>query len=219
MTVDELLAASDPAGDLPAEATDPASPRAEAMLARIATAGAARPAPTHRPAHPRALKRVVVGGTLAGAAATVLLAVPMPWDHDGPGSAASAYAVTRDRGAVRVTVHWGDLRDPAALQGALDRAGAHVKVFVRTAAATCQGPGNTVGYSSRAVQWTVPARNRQDTGFVVQPRLFPADGTFVVSVVVAPAGTTGLSTFAPDRPQVEQISSYMVVGAVPSCAP
>jgi hypothetical protein len=222
MSLDQLLAMSDPARDLPAGATDPDSPVAQALLARISAQAPARRPAARGPVHARTLRRALVGGALAGAAATVLLAAPMPWEHDGPGPVARAYAVSRHGDAVRVTVHWRELTDPAALQAALDRAGAHVKVFVHTAAPSatrCPAPGNTVGYSARAVQWTVPQQDEQDSGFVVHPGDFPDDGTFVVSVAVAPAGATGGSTFAPGRPQIEQISSYMVVGAVPTCAP
>lgn len=221
MTIADMLARSDPARDLPAEATDPASPRAQAMLTRIAARAPGERRATRLPAHPRALRRIIVGGTLAGAAATVVLAAPIPWDHDGSGPVASAYAVTRDGGAVHVTVRWSELSDPDALQAHLDAAHAHVKILVRTetpSSSPCPAPANTAGYRSDAVQWTVPAHDTQESGFAVWPRNFPTGGTFVVSVVLAPAGTTGLSTFAPGRPQVEQVSSYMVIGPVPRCA-
>jgi len=54
---------------------------------------------------------------------------------------------------------------------------------------------------------------------VVRPQLFPAAATFVLSVVVAPAGTASGSTFAPGLPRVEQIASSMVVGPVAECGP
>ena len=218
MTIDHVLAMSDPARELPADAVDPSSPQALALLERIPLEGpVARPV-RHRPVGPRAVRRVVLGGALAGAAAAVVLGAPMPWEHGGSGSVASAYAVTRDGDAVSVTIHWSELSDPAALQAALDRAGARVTVFVRTDPVTCAAPGNTVGYSADAVQWTSPRSDPQDAAFVVRPQLFPSDATFVVSVVVAPAGTVGGSTLAPQLPQVEQIASSMVVGAVSDCA-
>ena len=215
MTIDHALAMSDPARDLPADATDPSSAQALALLERIPldSAGPAR----HRPVASPAIRRILLGGALAGVAAAVVLGAPMPWDHGGSGSTASAYAVTRDGDGVEVTIHWGELSDPAALQAALDRAGARVRVIVRSDPAACGVPGATVSYSADAVQWTGPSNDPADSAFVVRPQLFPTDATFVVSVVVARAGTTSGSTLAPDLTQVEAIATSMVVGPVADC--
>lgn len=215
MTIDHVLAMSDPARDLPADATDPSSPPALALLERVSLES---PDPArHRPVARPAARRILAGGALAGAAATVVLGAPMPWDRGGSGSAASAYAVTRDGDGVAVAIHWGELSDPVALQAALDRAGARVKVFVRTDPAACGVPGETVSYSADAVQWTGPSSDPEDSAFVVRPQLFPTDATFVVSVVVASPGTATGSTLAPDLTQVEEIATSMVVGPVADC--
>lgn len=212
-----LLRDADPARGLGADAT---SPDARAMLADIL----AQPRPAHRhramqmPRGP--VRRVLVGGVLAGALATVALAAPMPWDGGGSGLGSSAYAVTRgDDGSVHIAVRWSQLTDPAGLQRALDRAGARTKVIVHTVGTgpLCIAPANTVGYSSTAVQWQSPGS--ADGGILVHPARFPKNGTFVIGVDLAPPGVQGGSTFAPGRPQIESFSGSMVVGAVPTCVP
>ena len=77
---------------------------------------------------PASVKRIAVGGLIAAAAVTATLAAPMPWSgHPNP---ADAFAVQRHRdGSVSVVVHWKQLAHPAELQGAVDKAGARVRVL------------------------------------------------------------------------------------------
>src|SRR6185437_8785271 len=104
--IDTLLRDADPARELTA---DPSSPAARAMLAAIVS----RPRLPQRRNH-RARRRVVIGGVLAGAAATVALAAPMPWDGGGSGPGSSAYAVnTEADGTVKITIRWSELSDVA----------------------------------------------------------------------------------------------------------
>jgi hypothetical protein len=127
--------------------------------------------------------------------------------------------VTPGDGTVRVSIHWSQLSDPAALQAALDDAGARTTVFVSDSTnSDCPVPPNTTPYSAAAVHWT-SSPNADDAGFVVEPASFPSNGTFVLSAHVAPAGQEGLSTFSAGRTQLESINSFMVVGDVPACGP
>jgi hypothetical protein len=208
-----VLRDADPAAGLQPDAD---SPEALALLARIVSAAPPRSRVAARPSA-SAIRRVAIGGVLAGVAVTIALAAPMPWNQGQSGSGAAAYAVTRDdAGAVHFTVHWGRLTDPADLQAALDRVGARTRIFVHAASDVpqCDAPSNSVGYSAKAVQWQHPGT--ADGGFTVRPGYFPAGGTFVIGVDLAGPGG---STFAPGDAQLASFSAFMVVGEVPSCVP
>jgi hypothetical protein len=215
MMIDTRLHEADPARGLEADARSDA---AQALLARIvATPSDHRPSRRSPVTRPSA-RRIAVGVACAAAAAVAALLAPMPWRH-GPGTPSAAYAVTTGAGgAVHVSVQWDRLRDPAALQAALDRAGARVDLRVVTDGRPedCLASARTVGYTDRAVRWQSPGRPQG--GFTVHPGEFPAHGTFVVTVVLAPEGTTGRTTFAPSQPQLEAFSASMVIGRVPPCA-
>jgi hypothetical protein len=213
--IDELLRDADPARGLD---TDSSSPQAQALLARVLALPPQRPGAVHRLADHRSVRRIAIGGLLAGAAATVALAAPLPWD-DGAGTTGAAFAVTAEAGgAVRVSVHWEELSDPAALQTALDRAGARIKIRIETATGsgldTCPA-GRPVDYSDRAVQYLSPGS--AGGGFLVRPKEFPPDATFVLTVTMAPAGVSGLSTMPPGRPQIESWGASMISNPVPPC--
>ena len=208
-----VLRDADPAAGLQPDAD---SPEALALLARIVSAPPPRSRVAARPSGV-AIRRIAVGGVLAGAAVTFALAAPMPWNQGESGSGAAAYAVTRDdAGAVHFAVHWSRLTDPAKLQTALDRAGARTRIFVHEASDVprCTVAPNTVGYSAMAVQWQHPGS--ADGGFIVRPAYFPPDGTFVIGVDLTSAGA---STFAPGEAQLASFSAFMVIGEVPSCVP
>ena len=124
------LRCADPASGLPAvDALD-----ARAMVERIL----AEP-PAVAPGGGRTPRRLVLGGVVAAATAAAVAAgvVATPWSNGRP--AASAYAVTADGdGAVSVTVHWDELRDPAALNAELARSGARTVVMQRSADGRCR---------------------------------------------------------------------------------
>ncbi|WAX56941.1 hypothetical protein M6B22_20820 [Jatrophihabitans cynanchi] len=211
---DTALRNADPAADLHPDA---GSPEAVALLARIVAAPQPRTRGAGRRSPAPAIGRIAIGGLVAGAAAAIAIVAPMPWNQGRSGLGSAAYAVTRDSdGAVHFAVHWSRLTDPAGLQAALDRAGARTRIFVRPASEVpdCPSPSNTVGYSAKAVHWQHPGT--ADGGFTVRPANFPAGGTFVIGVDLAPSGQ---STFAPGEPQLASFSAFMVVGEVPSCVP
>jgi hypothetical protein len=202
---------ADPAGDLPPAAN---SAEADAMLADILATPRVDPASRRRVAlGPASVKRIAVGGLLAGAAVTAALAAPRPWG--GHGNEADAYTVQRQSdGTLRVVVHWDQLADPAKLQQALDRAGAPVRVLVGTdgpgqAASTvpeCAKPYAGGPYSAAAVSWD-SGLNAPDNSFVVHPAAFPKDGTLVIEVFFAPGVRHPTSSL-----------SFMAIGRVPTCA-
>jgi len=211
--IDSLLRDADPARNLDPDAS---AQQAQALLARIVATPPRRASTVHRIAGYRSARRIAIGGVLAGAAATVALAAPLPWNH-GAGTSSAAFAVTAGAGgAVRVSVHWDELSDPAALQTALDNADAHVRVRVQTDSDSTCPLGRVVGYSDKAVQWESPGS--VDGGFLVRPKLFPRSGTFVLTVVMAPSGSIGLSTMPPGSPQIESWGASMIAGPVPSCS-
>ena len=216
--IDTLLRAADPAAGL---VPDPDSADAQALLAGVLAGPRAGTRTVHRHATRRTTRRLVLGGVLAGAVATVLLVVPMPWDHGGAGLGSSAYAVTSDGGTVRVTVRWAELSDPSALQAALDRAGARTRVFVETGSGFCAPKARSVGYRSGAVDWHIPRDAGAEDGIVLHPDLFPPDGTFVLVVGLAQAGSTATpaSTFGPGGPALTGTLSFMAEGPVspPDC--
>lgn len=203
-----MLRTADPAADLQ---PDPASPGAQALLARIL----AEPhviAPRRRPAR----LTLVSGGLVAAAAVVGVTVASSGGDHASVGQA--GFVVTRHAdGSVRATIRWSELSDPAALQRALDAAGARTRVFVETGTAPCQ-VGTGVPYSADAVDWDGPDADPENA-LVVHPDNFPTDGTFVVVVWLAAPGQTGTSTFAPGSPQLTGMDSYLAIGAVtrPAC--
>jgi hypothetical protein len=198
----------DPAATLPSTAY---SAQATAVLERI-VATPRHDTATRRPA---SLKRIAVGGLVAAAATTVALAAPMPWNGGHP-SEAAAYTVDRHRDAsVSVVVHWNQLSDPAALQRALDEAGAPVRVLTGSSGTGDASPAGVPGcakpyygnpYSADAVSWD-SGRNAPDSSFVVHPAAFPEDGTLVIEVF-----------FVPGSHQWASMLSFMAIGRVPTCA-
>jgi hypothetical protein len=161
------------------------------------------------------VKRLTVGAVLAGAAVTVALVAPMPWDGGHPGAAA-AYAVDRHGdGSVSVLVHWNQLSDPASLQAELDAAGAPVRILTGTAhpgapasssVPDCAKPYYGKPYTARAVSWD-SGLNAPENSFVVHPADFPNDATLVIEVF-----------FTPDSHQLASSYSFMAIGRVPTCA-
>lgn len=214
--IDTRLREADPALLIEPDAN---STTAQSLLARVLTSpreeSPARPTPTLR----HSGRRIAIGGVLAGIAATVALAIPLIWGHDGASTTTSAYAVTTDgSGAVHIAVHWNRLADPAALQAALDRADARVKIRVLSTNKpdNCLVSAHLISYSSRAVQWQSPGT--PDGGFTVRPDDFPANATFVVTVNIAPVSPASLSTFAPGQPRLRGFAASMVRNPLPVCA-
>ena len=207
-----LLRAADPAAGVEFDAAGPA---ARQLLDDVL-------ATPRRRRHVRAFpaRRVAVGGAVAASAAVAALLVHSPSQGSRIGPA--GFSVSRDsQGTVHAVVRWSALADPAALQAALDRAGARTKVFVEAgdSATTCRQTATTVPYSAHAVQWHAPDEANADNGIVVRPDEFPADGTFVLVVELAVHSSTRGSTFAAGFPQITGTLSYMAVGpaVAPSC--
>jgi hypothetical protein len=204
--IDTQLRAADPAANVDLAPTDRA---ARAMLAMIVSQPRRQ---RHRPSR-RSVRRVIVGGVLAGAAATVAVAAPMPWDHGANlTSSASAVTVGRD-GSVRIVLRWSQLKDPATLQAALNRAGAHTRILTGDSVVSspaeipaCALPYSGRSYSSRAVEWDTPAANAVG-GILIHPDQFPNGATFIIEAQYAPGTTDLMSTL-----------SFMARGAVPTCA-
>lgn len=201
------LMTDDPARGLPLAAH---SEQATAMLERIVAT------PHDEPAAQRhaSAKRIAVGGLLAAGAASVLLAAPLPWDGGHP-SEAAAYTVDEHDASVSVVVHWNQLSDPAALQRALDNAGAPVRILTGTTRSSsapptaipdCAKPYSGKSYSAAAVSWD-SGRNAPDSSFVVHPAAFPEHGTLVIEVF-----------FTPGSHQWTSLLSFMAIGRVPTCA-
>ena len=201
------LLIDDPARGLPLAAH---SEQATATLERIVATPRCEPAERRH----ASAKRIAVGGLLAGGAATVLLAAPLPWDGGHPGEAA-AYTVDDHGGSVSVVVHWNQLSDPTALQRALDQAGAPVRILTGTTPSSivpptsvpdCAKPYSGKPYSAAAVSWD-SGRNAPDSSFVVHPAAFPEHGTLVIEVF-----------FTPGSHQWASLLSFMAIGRVPTCA-
>jgi hypothetical protein len=191
---------------------DPSAPEATRILAGVL----ATPRMTRR--RSRAPRRAIVGSALAVCAAlAVFVGVGSnPASHLGQ----AAYSVTRSTdGTVHVVVRWSALRDPAALQRALDRAGARVRIFVVRDGTTLCAHGTSGAYPQGAVEWHAPIDANTENGIVVHPDEFPAGATFVLVVELAPSGSTGLSTLSAGFPQITGTLSYMARGPVtpPSC--
>jgi hypothetical protein len=206
------LRAADPAADL---APDPASPVALELLRRITS----EPRPVRNARRP--VRLVLAGGGLVAAA--VVAGIAAEHQSGTPAHIAPAgFVVTRHAdGSVTATVRWAALTDPAALQRALDAAGARTKIFVATdtGSPACAPDARSVPYSADAVTWNGPDSADPDSGLVVHPDKFPTDGTFVVVVTMAPNGQLGMSTLAPGYPQITGTMTFMAVGPVsaPSC--
>lgn len=206
MTTEALLQHLDPARDLEPDAD---SLPARTMLARIVDTS--RVAPAARERRRKSGRRVALGAVLAGAAATVALAAPMPWDS-GAGTSASAFAVTpRSNGDIDVTIDYRDLNDTAALQARLDAAGA--PMMVRSGRHCPVGGPGTIPATRDEVEapglLAVGAPDAHIPVFILHPDAFPAGATFVVTVIPAENPTPGAN--------YDAISWEMVRGPVPSC--
>ncbi len=221
------LRASDPAAAqvLP----DPRAAVARAMLEQILDS--AEPAATRRRA-PR--RRVLIGGAVAAAAAAaaVVGVVSTPWSHGHP--ATSAYAVDRHAdGTVRVSVHWDELRDPAALNAELQRLGARTVVIQRSAPGGCttsfaidpahsgiengppdlRDPAARKAYFERLSPWVDPESSSADgTVFTVRPDKIPAGDTLLAPYEFVPDSS------GPHRDGALGLS-WLLVPVVPQCVP
>jgi hypothetical protein len=206
------LRAADPAANA---APDPRSPAALQLLSRI-TSEPQTLRPRRRP-----VRLALVSGGVVAAALAAGLAVEHGSGHQS-GIGPAGFVVTKHAdGSVTATMRWAALSDPAALQRALDAAGARTKVFVETDAGSpvCAPHAHSVPYSADAVAWNGPDSADPDGGLVVHPDEFPHGGTFVVVVMIAPAGQQGMSTLAPSFPQITSSLTFMAVGPVdaPRC--
>lgn len=196
------LRAYDPALDL---APDPGSPAARELFDRITAE------PRSAGSHRRPVRIALISGGLVAAAVVTAVALESS-GVDQPRIGQAGFVVSRhDDGSVSVTIDWSELSDPAALQRALDAAGARTDVFVRTDGGGPCAAGIGVPYSADAVDWDGPDAD-PDTALVVHPDNFPANGTFVIVVSMASSGQT--STFSPGFPQITGTHTYMAVGPV-----
>lgn len=222
------LRSADPAARLPA--SDPQDVAARAMLDQIL---AERPivAPHRRP--PR--RRLAMAGVLAATAAVAVSAgvVVTPWSHGRP--AAAAYAVTEQGDdAVSVTVHWNELRDPAALNAELARLGARTVVILRSADGRCRtgfatDPAHSFGrvavedhpelrdpvklaeYLRTQMPWLGHETELRDGAvFTIHPDKIPAGDTLLIPYELEP-------TQPPDRSDVG--FQALLAPDVPACVP
>ena len=212
---------------------DPQDVAARAMLEQIL---AERPgvAPGGRGSH----RRLVMAGVVAttAAAAVSMGVVTTPWSHGRP--AAAAYAVTEHGdGAVSVTVHWNELRDPAELNAELARLGARTVVMLRSADGQCRtgfatdpahsgvmhidldehpelrDPVKLLDYLRARSPW-IDHVDGLEAGavFTIHPDRIPADDTLLIPYEFAPSHPA-----QPGRAALGFTS--MLVREVPACVP
>ena len=199
----------------PAAAHDysPDSHEARAMLAEIIATP--RPAEVSAPRRSLVPRRPILALTVACTAAIV--AVPVVAGNDHHPLASGAYAVTTTPdGSVKITVHWSQATDVAALQKALDAAHARTKVLTATEDRTprigdplpptraCAGirPG-TIEQPDEAVTWH---SQKPISGVVIRPNLFPRNETLVLEVV-----------FTRSTGAIADVSSTLAVAPLPTC--
>src|SRR4051794_14750725 len=200
-----LLRDHDPAADANPSA---ASPVAAAMLADILST----PRTTESAARPR---HAVRAGVLVGTAAAISLALPVFWPGGDNPSSAAAYAVDRNRdGSVDVAIDYEDFRDPAALQRALDDLNVRAVVLTGSTLPWELGrdrSGRSLRVPDCARFTPLPidldaspddpsqpmsfhlARQFQDVGLRLRPDLLPADGVFVIEIVLSGGVVGGVS--------------------------
>jgi hypothetical protein len=222
------LRSADPASSLPAP--NPQDVAARAMLDQIF---AERPivAPHRRPRQRRLAMAGVVAATAAAAVSVGV--VVTPWSHGRP--AASAYAVTEPGdGAVSVTVHWNELRDPAALNAELASLGARTVVMRQSADGECRtgfatdpahsfvriaiedhpelrDPAKLREYMYAQMPWLEHETDLQDGAvFTIHPDKIPAGDTLLVPYQFEPSQPA-------DRPDLG--FQFLLVPEVPACVP
>lgn len=201
---------------------DAASPHARRMLDEIvATPRVVPPGP-----RPRRGRVLAVGGVLALAAAAVVLAVSLSpsTHHENVALGPSGYRVsTSSDGSVKVLVRWGEMKNPAALQRALDRAGARTKIWVtdaRTFRPWCTGSPAPYQHPGRPLEGTVDYHAPDGVdGIVVHPSKFPSGTTLLLTWEKPHRPTAAESSPYPGmHPRlVGGWSTYWAQGPVPSC--
>jgi len=225
------LRSADPVSVLPAAHPDDVTARA--MLDQILTE------PSALPRLRRTRRRLVLAGAVAVTAAAVVAAgvVATPWSNGRPASA--AYAVTADGdGAVSVTVHWDQLRDPAALNAELARLGARTVVMPVSTDGTCRtgfatdpahplilrikfdehpelrDPARFREYMWSQMPWLdQTARWADGVAFTIRPDRIPAGDTLLIPyelVPTQPAQPAGVDG---------ALRGSMLVQDVPACFP
>jgi hypothetical protein len=225
------LRAADPVSSLPVP--DPHDAAARAVLEEI-LAGR----PTDAPDRPRTQRRLVMAGVVATTAVAVIAVgvVATPWSHGRP--AAAAYAVTKEGdGAVSVTVHWNELRDPAALNAELASLGARTVVMLRSANGRCRigfatdpahspvlridftahpelrDPAKFRDYMQAQMPWLDHVFGSENGAvFTIHPDEIPAGDTLLIPYEFEPSQPPN-----PDQPVLGVRS--MLVRDVPACVP
>lgn len=205
-----------------------------AVLDRILADSGAPEAVTERHARGR---RLALGSALAATTAAVIVAgtLPMPWSHGHKTSEAWAIE-TRADGALDVTIRFDDLRNPGALNEALQERGARTVVTALSAPGECTSPvpgdpnhppalrvsveaGQDPKDAIRAAQleqepWLTHDRASEATSlFTIHPDLIPAgDQILIMYTWMSPQGPDGTSGDALG-------TSTMLVPHVPPCVP
>jgi hypothetical protein len=160
-------------------------------------------------------------------AGTLVLA---PWSHG-----AAAYAINRNAdSSLELTVHFGDLHDPAGLNAALSKAGGRTVVMAISAPGACRTPvvgdpkhspilhiasGEDPGEAWQSAQPWLSGNHSADrakgTGiFTIHPDLIPAGDQLLVTYRYS----NSVKPDASDGGEVLQISS-LLVAEVPPCVP
>lgn len=184
--ISEVLHHADPAAGLD---PSPTSEAAEQMLREILATPRHAPSRRHLPVRHLPIRRVLLGVSVAGAAAAVALGLAATPAEHGSKVQPVGYTVQRESdGSVEVEVDFAQFDDPAALQQSLDEQGVPSVVLTRSATAdpdlSCskytswEGPGPLVGPDA-PVQYVNGATFGQ-SAFVLHPDRLPDDGTFVL---------------------------------------
>lgn len=210
------LRAADPYRDA---TFDPASPEARRLFNDIV----ATPRQTRelRGAHARRRPRVWAGVAAIAAATAILVvsATTSPRHHTEALGPAGYRVTTQPDGAVQVIVRWSAVRDPAAIQAALDRAHAHTKIWVTDRDLTalwCRGPVDpfTGSLDANAVEYDAPDSAK---GLLIRPEKFPAGVTLLVTVHLSGAGSTDNPGTSSAQPVTAGYTTAWVTGSTADC--
>jgi len=202
------------------------------MLTRILADDGAADAASPSRITPR---RLALAGAMTAVVAAVALAgtVTTPWSHGQ--KAASAWAIqAQPGGAIDVTITFAELRDPTALNRALQQQDARTVVMQRSAPGACTTPvpgdpahqpvlrvsGGQDLYQAMREQWpwlTLARGSDADPGvslYTIHPALIPAGDQILIMYswesTQASDGTPGGAALS---------TTWMLVPSLPPCVP